>query len=292
MNMRQIEGFCLLAKTLNFSKAAEKMYITQPAFSRMIESLENELGCKLIVRDRVKPKLTPAGERMLWHMEQIMRQYDALIELSRAQNSQGGEITIGVMEAGLTDSARDILRRYSAEYPAMHVNFREVSEIEVFDLLLAGKLDCAIVAHFPELYRGALGGQIIEKYRICAVLNREHPLAGRAMISVKELKEEPFVIVDEEKSALGYRAVTSLCLKSGFSPRIARKEGSVAMALSAVDLNYGCMILIDSLSEMAGRNTVFVPLEGVEEGQIWLVKKRGGSNAAMENFMVFLDALS
>lgn len=50
MNMKQIEGFCLLAKTLNFSRAASRMYISQPAFSRMIVSLEEELGCQLFLR--------------------------------------------------------------------------------------------------------------------------------------------------------------------------------------------------------------------------------------------------
>ena len=62
MNMKQIEGFCLLAKTLNFSRAASRMYISQPAFSRMIVSLEEELGCQLFLRSKTEPKLTVAGE--------------------------------------------------------------------------------------------------------------------------------------------------------------------------------------------------------------------------------------
>lgn len=195
---------------------------------------------------------------------------------------------VGVLEGGLTDSARDILRRYGAEYPAMHLSFQEISEITVFDLLSGGQLDCAIVAHFPEVYRGALEGQVIESYRICAVVNRSHPLAQRPSLSVRELKDEGFILIDEEKSVMGFQFTMSLCLKNGFSPRVARKESSVSMALSAVDLGFGVMILADSMVGSGGRHTVFIPLEDLEPGQVWLVRRKDCANTAMLNFDAFL----
>ena len=83
MNMKQIEGFCYLAQTLNFSKAAEMLYITQPAFSRMIVSLEEELGCQLFVRSKVKPQLTLAGEQIYKHMKCICRDYEDICSIAK-----------------------------------------------------------------------------------------------------------------------------------------------------------------------------------------------------------------
>ena len=288
MNMRQIEGFCLLAKTLNFSKTAERMYITQPAFSRMIESLENELGCRLVIRDRVNPKLTSSGEKVLKHMERMYAEYNALIDTTREQVSDGGEITIGVMEAGLTEQVRDILKRFSAEYPAIRVSFREIAEIEVFDQLQAGGIDCAIVAHFPPMYHDRMTGHIIQQAKICAVLNAADPLAARSELYVRDLKNESFIIVDNEKSELGYNSIMSLCLDSGYSPRITRRENSITTALSAVDLNYGCMILTDNLKNLAGSDTVFIPLADAEPGAIWAVYNSSNTSPAIADLKSLL----
>lgn len=287
--MRQIEGFCLLAKTLNFSKTAERMYITQPAFSRMIESLENELGCQLIIRDRVNPKLTASGEKVLRHMERMYAEYEALIDTTRNQDSNSSEITIGVMEAGLTDQVRDMLKRYSAEYPAIRVSFREVAEIEVFEQIQAGKIDCAIVAHFPAMYHDRMTGRIIQQARICAVVNKADPLADHSELHVKDLKDGSFIIVDNDKSELGYNSIMSLCLASGYSPRITRRENSITTALSAVDLNYGCMILTDSLRHLAGSDTVFIPLADAEPGAIWVVYSSSNTSPAIADLENLLD---
>ncbi len=74
MNIKQMKGFLELSKTLNFSKTAKQMYMSQPAFSRMIESMEKEIGVKLIQRDKVNPKLTPAGQNVLRHCERILNE--------------------------------------------------------------------------------------------------------------------------------------------------------------------------------------------------------------------------
>ena len=80
MTIKQIIGFNVLAKTLNFSKAAESTYMTQPAFSRMIQSLEEELGGQLFLRSKTAPKLSPLGEQVYPELLSIQRSYENIIE--------------------------------------------------------------------------------------------------------------------------------------------------------------------------------------------------------------------
>ena len=81
MNIKQIIGFNALAKVLNFSKAADSVYLTQPAFSRMIQSLEEELGGQLFVRSKTSPQLTVLGAQVLPEFQEMERHYENMLML-------------------------------------------------------------------------------------------------------------------------------------------------------------------------------------------------------------------
>lgn len=289
MTIKQIEGFCYLAQTLNFSKAAEMLFISQPAFSRMIVSLEEELGCQLFIRSKVEPKLTLAGEQIYAHMKAMRREYEDICSIAKlAEQNKLGSLRIGMIDNGLTENSRKLINQFAQTHKDFSLELKEYSEVEIFRALELEWVDIAFLVHFPEIFHESMDGIVSEESVECVAIHKSHPLAGRGSLEVSELKDVPFVMLRESKSEMGYNFVMTECLSHGFSPNIAMKADSVAGALSGVDCNMGCTIITDSLRHLAGSNVVFVPIADRDPCSHWIIWKRGTSNPHMQKFIEFL----
>ena len=289
MNMKQVEGFCYLAQTLNFSKAAEMLYISQPAFSRMIVSLEEELGCQLFVRSKVTPKLTLAGERIYSRMKAIRREYEDICSIAKlAEQNRLGHLRIGMLDNGLTENARKLINRFAETHKDFSLELKEYSEVEIFRALEMEWVDIAFLLHFPESFRENMEGIVSEVSRECVAIHKNHPLAQKENVEIADLKDIPFVMVRESKSDMGYNHVMTECLSSGFSPNIAMKADSVAGALAGVDCNVGCMIITNSLKYLAGDNVVFIPIINSNPCNHWIIWKKESLNSHTLEFADFL----
>lgn len=289
MNSKQIEGFCYLAETLNFSKAAEMLYISQPAFSRMIISLEEELGCQLFIRSKAAPKLTLAGEQIYKCMKSMRREYEDICTIARlAGQNKLGHLRIGILDNGLTEKARDTINQFMNIHKEFTLELKEYSEVEIFRALEMEWIDIAFLVHFPEIFRETMEGIVLETSRECAAIHKDHPLARCQSIDVAELKDVPFVMLRKNKSEMGYNQVMTECLSNGFSPKVAMKADSVASALFGVECNMGCTIITDALKHLAGRNVAFVPLANKKLCH-WFIWKKNTHNSSTEFFSEFLN---
>lgn len=288
MNIRQVKGFCKLVETMNFSRAAEQMYMSQPAFSRMIESLETELETRLIERGKPGPRLTEAGETLLPNMRRILDEYNEITEKVHSMSMKKGALTVGILEEGLQGKRAELLRGFSQENPDIDINFVEVSESSAFDAVLERKVDCALVTHFPESLRDRLEADIMGRVPKCAVINGSNPLSGRDVISVADLKDESFVVIDENKSRYGYYDTIGLCMKSGFKPRIVKKASSLSTALSEVEMNAGVMILSQDLKLAQAANVAFIPLKDEDLCNLWCVHVGESDSQNMKKFSEFI----
>lgn len=291
MNIKQMKGFLELSKTLNFSKTAKQMYMSQPAFSRMIESMEKEIGVKLIQRDKVNPKPTPAGQNVLRHCERILNEYNELMQDAKRFSAERKKLTVGILEDGIrAGNTGRIIRQFAEENPDVEIDFRNTSESAAFDQIQEGELDCGILVHFPEVYREQLNGTVISWDHDCVFMNRNNPLASKEKVSVKDLRSEGFIVVDASQSRFGFNRTMGLCLQYGFAPHIAKSVSSVTTALLEVDMNYGVMILHNSMQDIAGPETVAIPLEGEPELSVQMIHRKDSGNPALERFREFIRA--
>lgn len=289
MNIKQIEGFCYLAQTLNFSEAAERLFISQPAFSRMIVRLEEELGCQLFQRSKVEPRLTLAGERVYRHMKSIVRAYEDVCQIaSMATRGELGYLRIGMLSNGLTETARKLIVQFRNLYPNLTLELKEYSELELFRALEMDWVDIAFVIHFPESFRDKIEGIVVETARDCVAVHRSNPLASKESIEVSELRDEPFIVIRKNKSE-GYNHVVNLCAAHGFAPKIVTKADSAAGAMSAVDCGLGCTIIVESIREIASESTVLIPLKDVSENHYTAVWNREQVNPWVGTFSAYLQ---
>ncbi|BAK47586.1 transcriptional regulator [Clostridium sp. SY8519] len=291
MTLKQIEGFCYLAQTLNFSKAAELLFLSQPAFSRMIVSMEKELGCQLFIRSKTEPKLTLAGEQIYQHMKVMLREYEDINGIAKlASQDKLGSLRIGMLDNGLTEKSRNLILGFQDANPDVELILREYSEVEIFRALEMGWIDVALVIHFPEIFRQTMTGIVTETSRECVILHRSNPLSQKEEVEIAELKNEKFIMLRESKSQMGYNMVMSECLRNGFTPDIVMKADSVSSALSAVACNIGCTILTDALQHLPGEDVLFIPIAGSTLCDHWLVWNKEIANEKIPELKAFIEA--
>ena len=228
MTTHQIECFCALAKHHNFTKAAESMYLSQPAFSRVIASLEAELGCTLFVRDKGNPRLTEKGESILPHMKQMQEHYTkacSLAKLGTAQQQEetGGTIVFGVFRFGMLTFLPKMTAAYKKVNPKVHFDMAEHTGVSIFPALKSMDVDLTHTNYIPTGYSKYLSTLEIGRYTHKAILPAGHPLVQKKDLRLEDLAHERFVSVDRQQFPLMNSRLYTACANAGFVPNIVRE---------------------------------------------------------------------
>jgi DNA-binding transcriptional LysR family regulator len=147
MEMHQIRYFLAVCETLNFTRAAESCNVTQPALTRAVQKLEEEMGGLLLRRERSRTHLTEFGQAMRPHLEDILRNTEAANTTAKSfLTLQEGALRLGVMCTVGPLRCIGVMARFNLEHPAIAISLREGVPQRLAELLAAGELDLAIMA--------------------------------------------------------------------------------------------------------------------------------------------------
>jgi DNA-binding transcriptional LysR family regulator len=214
MELRQLEYFVAVARHGQFTRAADALWITQPALSQQIRRLEAELGVALLRRTPRGAVPTPAGEDLLVHAEA------ALAELARAREQLGrpAGVTRGRVRVAATtiDAPRlpDALAAFHRQHPGLQIALRHAPAAEVAALVAAGSADVGVAGLYGDPPPGVLAEALADE-PMRAMLPSDDARAGRP-VELVALAELPFILA-EPGSGLR-EAVVAACQRAGFSP--------------------------------------------------------------------------
>ncbi|MDQ0202965.1 LysR family transcriptional regulator [Pectinatus haikarae] len=145
MELRQLEYFLMVSKLKSFTRAAERLYISQPAVTNAIHGLEEELGIQLFDRSQKQIVLTSEGKVFYRHVDNVMKGVSkTLLEINNLKNLNGGSLTIGLTNFGGLEAGTDILHQFSKIYPSIAVTIIEKNLFSIQQDLLEEKIDAAI----------------------------------------------------------------------------------------------------------------------------------------------------
>lgn len=223
MELRQLEHFLVLARTLSFTKAAAELFVVQSALSQQIARLEAELGVQLFDRTSRRVVLTEAGDVLRMRAEVLVRMaHDAQAEIGELAGAVRGSLRLGVSRGvdGVVELA-GLLARFRSAFPAVRLVIRDNRAPKMIANLVDGELDVAFIAGETQGLPAGLSGIELAKERLVAVVDPAHPLAGRQMASLRELAEAgPLLdpspdtrlraIVDAAWAAAGVRRTTTM----------------------------------------------------------------------------------
>jgi len=260
MELRHLRYFVVVADELNFSKAAEKLLVAQPALSTQIADLEREVGTPLLLRNTRMVQLTGAGSVFLNEARQILAAAEAAKEKAlRHARGEEGELRIGFFAAPTMYILPDLIRRYRALYPKVRVLMHELTP----DLQLAaferGDLDVGFTRPLPPGQRGMVS-EVLFRERFLAVMPETHPLSGRVSIAIGELAGEAFVLLNRSAAVGLYDHVIAACQAAGFSPALSHSPDLMPTVLTLVAAEQGISIVPEGVRNLRSRQVAFVPI--------------------------------
>ena len=246
MTLNHLRYFIELVEQKNFTKAAEKLYISQSAISKAIHSLEDELHTSLYAHDQRKFVLTTSGELFYEFAKDVIHYYELRENELKAKIKKNDNI----LRLGLPPTAGSIyfynlIYEFNKENPDVQLQIQDVTSKFIPDLLLEGKLDLGIVIEPFEDERFIK--KVAYKTEAVLIVSDAHPLSHRKKVSFSDLKEENFLQVTKD---FQYRNVFEIyCQKAGFSPKVSFESNQWDMIIEMVACNQGISILPKPLVE-------------------------------------------
>lgn len=238
MELSQVRYFVTLSRTLNFSRAAELCNVTQPAFSRAIQRLEEELGGPLIYRERNLTQLTELGREMHPHLAAMLEAAEAATSLAAARRTQtGGPLKIGLGPGIGAGAIAGAVREVVNLLPDTAVHFDESGPAALIEAMLTDMLDCALLPEDCELPERLNRWPLYTEVAV-VVFCAGHRLAARNDVALPDLLEET-VLVGDRCGGFAERLVRA----TGCSLRLQRCNGPAAQMLDLAAAGMGVALL-------------------------------------------------
>ncbi len=202
MDFDVLRALVVVAREGNMTRAASKLYMTQPALSAQIKRLEQELGQVLFVRHPRGMSLSEAGEVFIVHAQQALSSVERGKEaLASLKDLGGGSLAIGGGATATTYLLPPVLGRFHQAYPGVRLFVRELSSRQVLEGVFTGDLDLGVVTLDPgePLARHLRGKLLVEPWvedELVLLVPPEHPLRGQSTFAWELLDAEPFVFFE------------------------------------------------------------------------------------------------
>ena len=246
MELRQLEYFQMASRLNNMTRAAERLHVSQPNITVAIQKLENELGVQLFDRAQKQLTLTPEGLLFRQHVEVVLRELlDAAIEIDDYKQLQKGTLQLGIPPMIGSYLFPQIFHGFQRIHPKLELSIVEEGSLAIHEKLDRGELDLGIVilANAPS----SLNLLPISRNQILVCLPPGHPLARCASIDIKDLQEQPLIMLKED--SYHRRIILSEFDKYQFLPRIILSSNQINTIKTLVSTGMGLSFLLDVIVE-------------------------------------------
>jgi len=246
MELRQLEYFIAVVEEANFTRAAQRVHVAQPAVSAQIGRLERELGQRLLDRSHREVRPTAAGAAVLPYAKAALAAVDdvrlAVDELSRLVR---GTVTIGTVTAHSVD-VPGLLAEFHAEYPSVEITLSTANSDQLVDAVRSGDLDTAIVSVGPDERPAGLNIEVVTDEPVDAAVGLADELAGHATVSLAQLAQRPLIALPVGTGIR--RQFDQACAVAGISPRIAFEASTPQALAELAERGLGVAILPRSMA--------------------------------------------
>jgi LysR family transcriptional regulator, benzoate and cis,cis-muconate-responsive activator of ben and cat genes len=288
VELRHLRYFVAVAEAENVLRAAtQKLHVSQPAVSRQIRDLEDELGVQLFERTGKSVRLTDAGFLFLREARALLERTDEAVRNVRAFGQAGEtELHVGYAQALRARLVSPTLRSFQQEMPKIHVKLHDWSYEKIFAGLRDGQLQLAFVIRPPK--RGEVRDIRFEELlreQVRLAVSPVHPLAQRRSVSLADAAREPFVgLTREDFPEFGtYFAAIFASVKN--KPRIIEEHDSIGSVISAIEAGTGVGLAVDVLGYSFGSKVKLVRLTPEPKPfSFGIVARKGRLSPATEKF--------
>jgi len=268
MELRHLRYFTAVAEYLNYSEASRRIHVAQTAISQTILDLEEELGLRLLLRNRRTVRLTAAGEIFRREALETLRRNEEAVRLAkRASLGEVGQLRIGFAAATVAFLPA-LVQEYHRRFPDVELTLLELLPAEQVKAFDEGRLDVGFSRALPADWSREFHEDVVYTDYLHLALPSTHPLtlnwARDGTIHIKRLAGEKFVLLQREVAPGLYDDVLAFCRHAGkFSPHVVNVADHASSVLLLVESGIGVSILPGSLHHLirAGEPVVFCRLQ-------------------------------
>ncbi len=261
MELRHLKYFVIAAQELSFSRAAARLFISQPALSRQIKDLEDELSVLLFERKSQGLKLTEAGKFFLEQAKDILNRSHVAVQTLKAHYTNTLELlVVGYIPTILQTFLGQTLHHFGQAYPEVAVRLQELPPAQQVQALRDGAIDIAFMGNPPDELDEEFTVKCVKKVPIAALLPQTHPLANRSSIHLAELASEKFIGMSEETFPGRNDRIRDTCRCAGFTPNLHLFADSHASMIALVGAGQGVAVMPNEAEALPHPQVVFMPL--------------------------------
>lgn len=291
MTIYQLEAFTILAELLNYTRASQILHTTQPNLSKIISNLEEEAGIQLFMRNKRDVRLTPAGLSYYRDIKNMLALHEKALEKARhVDEGIEGVIHIGFLGTALTGYLPRIVNKFRRAHPKIMLKLEDYTFSPLNEALRGEEIDAALtldreLENIPRLEKKFLFSD-----DMCMVMHKDHPMANEKKVSLDDIREEPFVMMDPKVSMLDFELVSDICARHGFFPKVAHEANTLQNVMMMVECKVGVSILAGHMRRFATDYLRFVEIEGFESFFKVICAWRRGLNPSMLKLLEIIDS--
>jgi DNA-binding transcriptional LysR family regulator len=281
LEIRHLNYFMAVAEELNYRKAAEKLFISQPGLSRQISQMEALLGVQLFERTKRKVELTAAGEYLRHEAHFLINHINRTqVELQRIHAGTQGEINIGFIGSAMQQVIPELMVKMNAHFPETKVSLEEMSNGSQVEKMEKGELDFGFV-RLARVPAGFHMHPVLED-TFSVVLPKDHILNEQNFKGVEQLAKEHFILFSSDYSPLYYDMIMSICEDKGFSPNVSHKSVHAPTIFKLVERGLGVAIIPSALQYGFDLDVKFIELKNIpQRTTLSVIWKKANRNPAM-----------
>lgn len=291
MTLQTLEYFIAVAQYRNFTKAAQACLVTQPALSRAIRTLEEELGCPLLIRAGRTVTLTPEGEVCLAEAKRVLQQCEELkSRVRKAGRENQPPLRIGYTSIRqMNIFIQYVAEKAGAEIPfLMETRYGTVSNAKSW--LMSGELDIGL---FPEVCIADMKGieyVHVLKSRLYAIVYKSNSFYERRGVYLSELRDQSFVMWRENSLPFGRAKVFQLCEEMGFVPRVVAEGEKTGDILTQIFIHNAVGVGTAAFGGADAENYRIIPiLDSPEQFGVVCVWRKANGPVPLEKLIRILN---
>lgn len=263
IELRHLKYFLAVSETLNFTKAAKKLFISQPPLSRQIKELEQHLDARLFDRNNKRVVLTDAGKYFKEEVEGLLQQLEKIkITTNKIAKHTSGEFKIGYISSTFSGTIATLIEKLTELYPYVNFKLFELPTIKQIEALEKGNLDL-----------GILRGPILSpKITTIPWFKDGYALVHNLQLQriekesdISNLSKATFVFFNKNYAPQYYQSLLAICAKYGFVPNVVHEANNINSIIQLVKKGLGVSILPASIAENYDYPAVnFYPLKNID----------------------------
>ncbi|MBX5461538.1 MAG: LysR family transcriptional regulator [Steroidobacteraceae bacterium] len=262
MELRHLRYFLAVAEEKSFSRAAERLHVSQPPLSMHVKALEGELGVRLLDRTNRGVTLTPAGQVFLDEIRAVLRRLDqARIKAQHAGQGEVGTLSVGFVSTAGYGILPPALKQFRERFPGVDVQLHELTTDAQIREMRAGRLDLGIgLGPVDEV--DLVFETVLRETLVLAAPVRHASLPRSGPVRLKALSNEHFIIPPRDVGPGLYDLIISLCRGAGFTPRITQHARQMQTVIGLVASGMGIALVPASVQNLKRAGVQYRALKG------------------------------